>query len=59
MSAGTRMCSPVNQDTPGHTNLVQHSIITEPGNKVKLRPYRIPKARKEAIRSKVKNNCGS
>lgn len=53
------MCSPVNQDTPGHTNLVQHSIITEPGNKVKLRPYRIPKARKEAIRSKVKNNCGS
>uniref|UniRef100_A0A8C5CZT0 ribonuclease H n=1 Tax=Gadus morhua TaxID=8049 RepID=A0A8C5CZT0_GADMO len=47
-----------NQDVfssePGHTNLVQHHIINEPGKKVKLRPYRIPEARREAVRSEVK-----
>ena len=47
-----------NQDVfygePGHTNLVQHHIITEPGKKVKLRPYRIPEARREAVRTEVK-----
>jgi hypothetical protein len=38
---------------PGHTNLVQHSIITEPGKKVKLRTYRKPVARRE-VRTEVK-----
>ncbi|KAJ8353339.1 hypothetical protein SKAU_G00209060 [Synaphobranchus kaupii] len=33
----------------GHTDLIQHQIITEPGRWVKLRPYRIPEARREAI----------
>ncbi|KAJ8349679.1 hypothetical protein SKAU_G00248090 [Synaphobranchus kaupii] len=33
----------------GHTDLIQHQIITEPGRRVKLRPYRIPEARREAI----------
>jgi len=38
----------------GHTDLLQHHIITEPGKKVKLRPYRIPEARTEAVRQEVK-----
>lgn len=38
----------------GHTNLLEHHIITEPGKKVKLRPYRIPEARREAVRQEVK-----
>ncbi|KAJ8369139.1 hypothetical protein SKAU_G00091670 [Synaphobranchus kaupii] len=33
----------------GHTDLIQHRIVTEPGKRVKLRPYRIPEARREAI----------
>ncbi|KAJ8334093.1 hypothetical protein SKAU_G00397320 [Synaphobranchus kaupii] len=33
----------------GHTDLIQHRIITESGKRVKLRPYRIPEARREAI----------
>ena len=47
-----------NQDVfsskPGHTTLVQHHIVTEPGKIVKLRPYRIPEARREAVRIEVK-----
>jgi hypothetical protein len=39
-----------NQDVfssePGRTSLVQHHINTEPGKKVKFRPYRIPEARR-------------
>ncbi|KAJ8364561.1 hypothetical protein SKAU_G00133920 [Synaphobranchus kaupii] len=38
----------------GHTDLIQHRIITEPGKRVKLRPYRIPEARREAIAAEVK-----
>ncbi|KAJ8381088.1 hypothetical protein SKAU_G00018660 [Synaphobranchus kaupii] len=33
----------------GHTDLIQHPIVTEPGKRVKLRPYRIPEARREVI----------
>ncbi|KAJ8381218.1 hypothetical protein SKAU_G00019960 [Synaphobranchus kaupii] len=33
----------------GHTDLIQHRIVKEPGKRVKLRPYRIPEARREAI----------
>ncbi|KAJ8333951.1 hypothetical protein SKAU_G00412700 [Synaphobranchus kaupii] len=39
----------------GHTDLIQHRIITEPGKRVKLRPYRIPEARREAIAAKVRS----
>ncbi|KAJ8359251.1 hypothetical protein SKAU_G00157760 [Synaphobranchus kaupii] len=37
----------------GHTDLIQHRIITEPGKRVKLRPYRIPEARREAIAAEL------
>jgi len=37
----------------GHTDLLQHHI-TEPEKKVKLKPYRIPEARREAVRQEVK-----
>lgn len=38
---------------PGHTDLVQHNI-TDPRKKVKLRPYRIPEARRVAVRTELK-----
>jgi len=38
---------------PGYTDLIQHHIITEPGKKVKFRPYRVPEARREAISAEV------
>ncbi|KAJ8352126.1 hypothetical protein SKAU_G00236020 [Synaphobranchus kaupii] len=37
----------------GHTDLIQHQIVTEPGKRVKLRPYRIPEARREAIAAEI------
>ncbi|KAJ8346947.1 hypothetical protein SKAU_G00283480 [Synaphobranchus kaupii] len=37
----------------GHTDLIQHRIVTEPGKRVKLRPYRIPEARREAIAAEL------
>ncbi|KAJ8397018.1 hypothetical protein AAFF_G00010720 [Aldrovandia affinis] len=40
-------------EEPGHTELAQHSIVTEPGKKVKQRPYRIPEARREAVRTEA------
>ncbi|KAJ8353375.1 hypothetical protein SKAU_G00209420 [Synaphobranchus kaupii] len=40
----------------GHTDLIQHRIITEPGKRVKLRPYRIPEARREAIAAETKHH---
>ncbi|KAJ8368294.1 hypothetical protein SKAU_G00083220 [Synaphobranchus kaupii] len=39
----------------GHTDLIQHQIITEPGKRVKLRPYRIPEARREAIAAEARS----
>ena len=41
-------------DQPGRTKVVTHDIITEPRLKVRLRPYRIPEARREAIREEVR-----
>ena len=35
------------------TNLIEHRIITERGKKVKLRPYRIPEARRNIIKEEV------
>ncbi|KAJ8347570.1 hypothetical protein SKAU_G00261590 [Synaphobranchus kaupii] len=39
----------------GHTDLIQHRIVTEPGKRVKLRPYRIPEAGREAIAAEVRS----
>ncbi|KAJ8337704.1 hypothetical protein SKAU_G00366700 [Synaphobranchus kaupii] len=39
----------------GHTDLIQHRIVTEPGKRVKLRPYRIPEAQREAIAAEVRS----
>ncbi|KAJ8346383.1 hypothetical protein SKAU_G00277840 [Synaphobranchus kaupii] len=40
-------------DQPGRTNVIAHDIITEPGKKVRLRPYRIPETRREAVRDEA------
>ena len=51
-----------NQDifatTPGHTTLIEHDIITEPGKRVKLRPYRVPEARRQIIPEEVQKMLG-
>uniref|UniRef100_A0A8C1GXK8 Gypsy retrotransposon integrase-like protein 1 n=1 Tax=Cyprinus carpio TaxID=7962 RepID=A0A8C1GXK8_CYPCA len=39
---------------PGRTTVVYHDIVTEPGRKVRLKPYRIPEAQREAIREEVR-----
>ena len=39
---------------PGRTTLIQHRIVTERGQKVKLRPYRLPEARRAAVRDEVR-----
>lgn len=44
-----RVFSPI----PGSTNLIQHYIRTDPGAKVCLRPYRIPKARRVVAHATV------
>ncbi|KAJ8268644.1 hypothetical protein COCON_G00138160 [Conger conger] len=38
---------------PGRTTKVHHDIVTEPGRRVRLRPYRIPEARRQTIREEV------
>ncbi|XP_071061873.1 uncharacterized protein [Pseudochaenichthys georgianus] len=38
---------------PGRTTMVEHQIHTEPGQKVKMRPYRVPEARRAAIEQEV------
>ncbi|CAM5101263.1 unnamed protein product, partial [Eretmochelys imbricata] len=47
-----------NQDVfsekPGRTTEVHHHILTEPGVKVNVKPYRIPEAKREEIRTEVK-----
>lgn len=35
------------------SSIIEHHITTEPGKKVKLRPYRIPEARRAAIEQDV------
>ncbi|KAJ8375574.1 hypothetical protein SKAU_G00061540 [Synaphobranchus kaupii] len=40
-------------DQPGRTNVIAHDIITEPGKKVRLRRYRIPETRREAVRDEA------
>ncbi len=39
---------------PGRTTVVHHDIVTEPGRKVRLKPYRIPEAQREAICEEVR-----
>uniref|UniRef100_A0A803JM67 Gypsy retrotransposon integrase-like protein 1 n=1 Tax=Xenopus tropicalis TaxID=8364 RepID=A0A803JM67_XENTR len=41
-------------EKPGRTSLVKHDIITEPGVRVNVKPYRVPEARREAISQEVK-----
>ncbi|XP_077964207.1 uncharacterized protein LOC144411428 [Gasterosteus aculeatus] len=40
-------------DMPEGTTVINHDIITEPGKKVRLRPYRIPEAKRETIKEEV------
>ena len=42
-------------EIPGRTNVIQHDIYTIPGKVVRQRPYRIPHARREAIKEEVNN----
>uniref|UniRef100_A0A8C5MF74 Gypsy retrotransposon integrase-like protein 1 n=1 Tax=Leptobrachium leishanense TaxID=445787 RepID=A0A8C5MF74_9ANUR len=39
---------------PGKTHVITHDIVTEPGKKINLKPYRIPEARREAVSAEVK-----
>lgn len=39
---------------PGHTQMIQHEIHTVPGKIVQQRPYRIPEARREAVKEEVR-----
>ena len=41
-------------EVPGRTNVMHHDIYTTPGKVVRQRPYRIPQARRAAIREEVK-----
>ncbi|KAJ8353310.1 hypothetical protein SKAU_G00208770 [Synaphobranchus kaupii] len=41
-------------ELPGRTSITAHDIVTEPGKKVRLRPYRVPEAQWEAIREEAK-----
>uniref|UniRef100_A0A8C5M0U9 ribonuclease H n=1 Tax=Leptobrachium leishanense TaxID=445787 RepID=A0A8C5M0U9_9ANUR len=38
---------------PGRTKIMTHDIITEPGKKACLKPYRVPEARRQAIEREV------
>ena len=40
-------------ELPGRTNMLRHDIITDPGQVVRQRPYRIPEARRAAIKEEV------
>ncbi|KAL2095474.1 hypothetical protein ACEWY4_010193 [Coilia grayii] len=40
-------------ETPGRTTVITHDIKTAPGKTVRLRPYRIPEAQRQAIRQEV------
>ncbi|KAI2667949.1 Retrovirus-related Pol polyprotein from transposon 17.6 [Labeo rohita] len=40
---------------PGQTNVVQHSIKTQPGIIVRQRPYRVPEARRCAIEEEIQH----
>ncbi|XP_077112989.1 uncharacterized protein LOC143768184 [Ranitomeya variabilis] len=42
-------------ELPGCTSIVQHDIVTEPQVKVRLKPYRVPEARRQAISREVEN----
>lgn len=39
---------------PGHTHVMQHEIHTIPGKVIHQRPYKIPEARREAIKEEVR-----
>lgn len=39
---------------PGHTHVMQHEIHMIPGKVIHQRPYRVPEARREAIKEEVR-----
>uniref|UniRef100_A0A803JIM9 Gypsy retrotransposon integrase-like protein 1 n=1 Tax=Xenopus tropicalis TaxID=8364 RepID=A0A803JIM9_XENTR len=39
---------------PGRTKIIEHDVITESGNRVHLKPYRIPEARREVVSREIK-----
>ena len=41
-------------EVPGRTTIAHHDIRTAPGVKVRVHPYRIPEARREAIQAEVR-----
>ena len=41
-------------EVPGRTHLARHDIETEAYKKVRLRPYRIPEARRQAVKDEVR-----
>lgn len=41
-------------ELPGRTTAIKHDIVTEPGVRVHLKPYRVPEARRQAISGEVK-----
>ena len=41
-------------ELPGRTTVASHDIVTEPGVTVRVRPYRIPEARRTAIQDSSK-----
>lgn len=55
LDALLRPFSSLFSDSPGRTSLIDHSIITPPGQIVKHRPYCIPAARREAVRQEIMN----
>ena len=42
------------QETPGRTDLTQHSISTEGARPIRLPPYRVPHAHREAVKKELK-----
>ena len=39
--------------SPGYTQLLHHNIVTPPGVRVRLKPYRLPEARRKAVEEAV------
>lgn len=40
-------------ELPGLTHVIKHDIVTEPSVKVKIKPYRVPEARREVITQEI------
>ncbi|XP_068121096.1 uncharacterized protein [Hyperolius riggenbachi] len=40
-------------DLPGCTHVIEHDIVTDPQARVRLKPYRIPEARRQAVAGEI------